>query len=52
MAAMSALAEHPERVQDIMISDDKEEAGIYAMNMYNLGIPFTQIVDDRMPMTS
>ena len=52
MAAMSALAEHPERVQDIMISDDKEEAGIYAMNMYNLGIPFTQIVDDRMPMRS
>jgi hypothetical protein len=52
MAAMSALAEHPERVQDIMISDDKEEAGIYAMNMYNLGIPFTQIIDDRMPMRS
>ena len=41
MAAMSALAEHPERVDHIMISEDKEPAGIYAMNMYSLGIPFT-----------
>lgn len=50
MAAISALAEHEDRVQDIMISNGKEEAGIYAMNMYSLGIPFTQIIDDRMPM--
>ena len=33
-----------------MISKEFEESGIYAMNMYNLGIPFTQIVDDRMPV--
>ena len=52
MAAMSALAEHPERVDNIMISDGLEEAGIYAMNMYSLGIPYTQIIDDRMPMRS
>jgi len=51
MAAISALAEHPERVDKIMISDDYNPAGIYAMNFYSLGIPFTQIIDDWMPMS-
>ena len=50
MAAISALAEVPSRVDNIMISDDFEDAGIYAMNMYSLGVPYTQIVDDYMPM--
>ena len=52
MAAISALAEDPARVDKIMISDDIEPAGIYAMNMYSLGIPFTQIIDDWMPMVN
>lgn len=52
MSAISALAEHPERVDKIMISDQEESAGIYAMHMYSLGVPFTQIVDDWMPMDS
>lgn len=50
MAAISALAEHQDRVDDIMISNGFEENGIYAMNMYSLGVPFTQIVDDWMPI--
>lgn len=50
MAAISALAEHPERVDKIMISNDFEPAGIYAMNFYSLGVPFTQIVDDYVPV--
>jgi hypothetical protein len=50
MAAISALAEHSERVDKIMISNDYEPNGIYAMNLYNLGIPFTSIIDDYMPV--
>ena len=50
MAAISALAEHPKRLDKIMISNDYNSSGIYAMNMYQLGVPFTQIVDDWLPM--
>ena len=51
MAAISAMAEDPNRVNDIFVSTGYEEAGIYAMNMYALGVPFTQIVDDYLPVT-
>ena len=34
LAPLSAFAEDPERVDKIMISDDIEPAGIYAMTMY------------------
>ena len=51
MAAISALAENPDRVRDIFISTGYEPAGIYAMNMHMLGIPRTMIVDDLMPLT-
>lgn len=50
MAAISALAEHPERVDRMMISDGIEDTGMYAMNFYSLGVPYTQIIDDWMPM--
>lgn len=50
MAAVSALAEHPERVDKVMISNDTSSNGIYAMTMYPLGVPFTQIIDDWIPM--
>lgn len=50
MAAISALAEKPERVKDIFLSSAYEPAGIYAMTMYSLGIPTTMIVDDYMPL--
>lgn len=50
MAAISALAEHQDRVDKIMISTGLESQGIYAMNFYSLGVPFTQIIDDWIPM--
>ena len=52
MAAISAMAEKPERVKDIFLSSAYEPAGIYAMTMYSLGIPTTMIVDDYMPLSS
>jgi hypothetical protein len=50
MAAISALAEIPGRVNDIFVSKDLSAKGIYAVQLYTLGIPFTQIVDDWLPM--
>ena len=50
MAAISAIAETPNRVDDIFVSDALSPNGIYAVQMYTLGVPFTQIVDDWLPM--
>ena len=50
MAAISAMAEVPGRVDSIFVNDDLSEAGIYAVQMYTLGVPFTQIVDDFIPL--
>jgi len=50
MAAMSAIAEIPGRVDDIFVNDGYSDSGIYAVQMYTLGVPFTQIVDDWLPM--
>jgi hypothetical protein len=50
MAGLSALAERPSRIDKLMESDAYNPHGIYAMNIYSLGVPFTQIVDDRIPV--
>jgi hypothetical protein len=51
MAAVSALAEKHHRIDEYMISDAIDKVnGIYAMNFYSLGVPFTQIIDDFLPM--
>ena len=50
MAAISALAERKGRVDDFFVSDAISPQGIYAAKMYTLGVPFTVIVDDYLPM--
>lgn len=40
MAAVSALAEKPNRVDDALINDHLSENGIYAVKMYLLGTEF------------
>jgi hypothetical protein len=50
MAGLSALAERPTRIDHLMESNTYNEHGIYAVNIYSLGVPFTQIVDDRIPV--
>ena len=50
MAAVSAIAETPGRVNDFFVTKDFNDNGIYAVQMYTLGVPFTQIVDDWMPI--
>jgi len=50
LAACSALAEKPGRLEKIFLNDDVNSNGIYGVNLYALGVPHTVIVDDYMPL--
>lgn len=52
MAACSALAEKPERLEKLFLNSDAtlNAEGIYGVNIYTLGVPHTVIVDDIIPM--
>ena len=50
MVALSALAEYPERIHNIFHNTRKSEAGVYAMNIYALGVPYTTYVDDYLAL--
>jgi len=50
MAAVSALAEVKGRIDSVILNDDFSQAGIYGVNMYALGVPFTEYVDDYLPV--
>jgi len=48
MAAISALAEYPERIKDIFLTQEKNKAGIYAVKFYIRGKPWIVEVDDKL----
>ena len=52
MAAASALAEKPHRLEKIFLNQDGvvNSKGMYAVNIYTLGVPHTVIVDDYLPL--
>ena len=52
MAAASALAEVPQRLERIFLNDpgSMNKNGIYAVNIYTLGVPHTIVVDDYLPL--
>ena len=50
IAAISALAEVPGRIDSIFVNDEISENGIYAINMWALGVPITVYIDDYLPM--
>ena len=52
MSAASALSEHPGRLEKVFLNniDEVSPNGIYAVNLYTLGVPHTVIVDDYLPM--
>lgn len=54
LAAAAAIAEKPERLQKIFLnqSNDLNEAGIYGVNLYALGVPITVVIDDYLPLMS
>jgi hypothetical protein len=51
MAAISAVAEVPGRVDHIFISDELSPVGVYGIRTYMLGVPTTTIVDDLIPVS-
>ena len=52
MSALSAIAEVPNRVDNLFVQNGISDNGIYALRMYALGVPFTQIVDDYLPLSN
>lgn len=52
LGSVSALAEVPNRVENIIVNqeNDPNAAGIYAFNLYALGMPITITVDDYLPI--
>lgn len=52
MAAASALAEKPQRLEKIFLNNSPElnKQGIYGVNLYSLGVQQTVIVDDFLPL--
>ena len=49
LAAASAVAEVAGRFESNWLTQDYNEAGIYAINMFQLGVPITVLVDDLVP---
>ena len=54
MAAASALAEKPKRLEKIFLNTETKvhDHGIYGVNIYSLGVPHTVIIDDYLPLES
>ena len=51
LAAAAALAEYPERLDRVVENgNDLNDPGIYAFHFYALGVPYTQIIDDYLPL--
>ena len=52
MAAASAIAEVPDRLESVFLNTDTQlnDKGIYAVNLYALGVPHTVVVDDYLPV--
>ena len=53
MSAASAIAEKPGRMEKIFLNegmDKLNKPGIYAINIYALGVPHTVVVDDYLPL--
>jgi hypothetical protein len=49
LSASGAMAEDPQRLMDMFVVKEYNEAGIFAVNFYQLGVPVTVIVDDYVP---
>jgi len=52
LSAASAIAEKPGRIEKIFLNESStlNDAGVYAVNLYSLGVPHTVVVDDWLPI--
>lgn len=49
VAAASCVAQTPERIRKLFVTDDLNNAGVYTVTLYLMGIPVTVTVDDYLP---
>ena len=52
MAGASAVAEVPGRIERIFLNNNNalSKTGIYGVNIYALGVPYTILIDDYLPV--
>jgi len=50
MAAASAMAEKPKRLEKVFLNEETSKIGMYGVNLYTLGVKHTVIVDDFVPL--
>lgn len=51
MVAASAMAEKPKRLEKVFLNQKADVYGMYAVNLYTLGVPHTIVVDDFLPLS-
>lgn len=49
LSSLAALAENSDRIRQLFLNDEANEAGIYAAYMYKNGIKMVVIIDDLVP---
>jgi len=49
LSAASAIAIDPEKIKKLFLTDHLNSAGVYALNMYVMGVPVTVTVDEYLP---
>ena len=49
IAAASCVAQEPERIKKLFLIDHLNDAGVYAVQLYVMGIPVTVTVDEYLP---
>jgi len=50
MSAVSSLADYDNRVKTLILTDDLNKQGVFAMIGHVMGIPFYILTDDILPM--
>jgi hypothetical protein len=49
MHGASVVAEVPTRLGSVFLNNELSNNGIYGLNVYVLGVPFTLLIDDKIP---
>lgn len=49
LASASAIAETPARIHKIFTNKNYPKSGIFEVTFYHMGMPFKEVVDDRIP---
>jgi len=49
LSSLSSLAENPNRIENIFLTQEVNDAGCYALNFYINGEPEIVVVDDYFP---